>query len=661
MRGRNLWLTGALVLLTVVSYARVRECGFLAYDDDKFVTANPHVARGLSWAGMRWAFTADLVFDSPRADYWEPLVVLSRMADVELFGMRAGAHHLTNLVLHTASVVLLFFVLHGLTGARFRSAAVAAIFAVHPLHVESVAWVSERKDVLSGLLFMLTLAAYAAYVRSPSLGRRLLVATAFAFGLMAKPMLVTVPFVLLLLDLWPAGRLSRGALLVTEKTELFVLSAVSIAISLRTMAPLGPGGTSLSLASRVVNAVDAYGAYLGQSFWPAGLAVGYPHLGGTPSWPKLLLQAAVLIAVSVVVVRARVRRPYLLVGWCWFLGMLVPVIGLVQVGVQGRADRYMYLPLVGLSIAVVWWLGEVAATGVRWRRAVAVVAVTALAACAVLSWRQVGYWKDDLQLFSHAVRVLPGSPIAHSGLAVAWTRLGRPDEADAELREALALRPDLVVVRRSLAFLEVRRGRPEEGARLLEQGLAAASADPGAASELRVNLGFLRARQGRTGEAEVQYGEALKADPRQWAALYNWGNLLAAQGRLGEAEQKLRAARRLNPDDTGIANNLGLVLLLEGRAGAAVETLSDALRSFPDDARLLTSLGRALHAAGRDAEALARLRQAVAGAPQSAEAHYQLGQVLEATGLTEQALAHYRESLRLDPGDTQVRAALRGR
>jgi Flp pilus assembly protein TadD len=661
MRGKRWWIAGALVLLTVVSYAGVRDCGFLAYDDDKFVTANPHVARGLSWGGLRWALSADLVYDSPRADYWEPLVVLSRMADVQLFGMRAGAHHLTNLALHAASVVLLFWVLHGLTGAFWRSAIVAAIFGVHPLHVESVAWISERKDVLSGLLFMLTLAAYAAYVRSPSPGRRLLVAVAFAGGLMAKPMLVTVPFVLLLLDLWPAGRLSRGAALVAEKAELFVLSAVSIVISLRTMAPLSPGGRSLSLPGRIVNAVDACGSYLSQAFWPAGLAVGYPHVGHAPSWPRLLLQLAALAAVSVVVIRQRARRPYLLVGWCWFLGMLVPVIGLVQVGVQGRADRYMYLPLVGLSIGVVWWVAEAAAAGVRRRRVAAVVAATALAALAVLSWRQVGCWKDDFQLFSHAVRVLPGSPIAHNSLAVALTRLGRPDEAAAELREALRLGPGLVVVRRNLAFLEVRRGRVDEGVQVLEQGLAIVSGDGGAASELHLNLGFLRAQQGRTHDAEVQYAQAVRADPRQWGALYNWGNLLAGQGRLREAEDKLQAARRLNPDDAAIPNNLGLVLLLEGRAREAVETLSDGLRWFPDDARLHMSLGRALHASGRDTEALARLREAVSRAARSAEAHYQLGQVLEATGATEEALVHYREALRLDPGDAQARAALRGR
>ena len=661
MRGKRFWLAGALLLLTLVSYARVFECGFLAYDDDKFVTANPHVARGLTWSGLRWALAADLVFDSPRADYWEPLVALSRMADVELFGMRAGGHHLTNLVLHGASVVLLFWLLLGLTGALWRSAIVAAVFALHPLHVESVAWVSERKDVLSGLLFLLTLAAYAAYLRAPSPEKRLLVALVFALGLMAKPMLVTLPFVLLLLDVWPAGRLSLGAALVREKAELFALSAVSVAISLRTMAPLSSGGSALSLAGRLVNALDACVSYLAQAFWPAGLAIGYPHLGQVTSWPRLLLQAAALAAVSVVVLRDRARRPYLLVGWCWFLGMLVPVVGLVQVGIQGRADRYMYLPLIGLALAVVWRVGEWAAANGTRRRVAAVAAAGMTAALALLSWRQVGYWKDDLALFSHAVSVVPDSPIAHNGLAAALIRLGRTDEAARELREALRLRPDLVVVRRNLALLEVRRGRGDEGARILEQGLASVAGDGGDAAELHLSLGFLRAQEGRTREAEVLYGKAVQADPRQWAALYDWGNLLAAQGRLGDAEEKLQAARRLNPDDAGIANNLGLVLLLEGRAPAAVDALSDGNRWFPDDPRLLTSLGRALAASGRDAEALLRLREAVSSAPRSAEAHYQLGRVLEATRLTEEALAHYREAVRLDPGDAQALAALRGR
>ncbi len=653
-------LVGALVVLTLLAYGRVRECGFLAYDDDKFVTANPHVARGLQPASLRWALGADLLFDSPRVDYWEPLVALSRMADVQLFGMNPAAHHLTNLLLHTASVALLFTVLLALTGAVWRSALVAALFAVHPLHVESVAWVSERKDVLSGLLFMLALAAYAAYVRSPSTLRRCWLAIVFALGLMAKPMLVTVPFVLLLLDVWPAGRLARGFALLTEKAELFVLAALSIAISFRTMAPLQSGAGSLALGSRIANAVDAYAGYLAQTFWPARLAVGYPHVGATVPWSRLVACGALLAAVSLLVVWRWRRRPYLLVGWCWFLGMLVPVIGLVQVGTQGRADRYTYLPLVGLALAASWSLGALAARGAGWRRAVVASALAAVAALGVTTWRQVGYWRDDVQLFSHAVEVLPASPIAHAGLGAAWSRLGRPSEAAMELREALRLRPDLIVVRRNLAFLEARLGRPQEGERLLEQGLAAAAGAPGNASELHLNLGFLRAQLGRTREAEEEYAAAVRDDPRQWAALYDWANLQIRQGRLAAAEEKLQMARRLNPDDAGIANNLGLVLLLEGRVETAIEALSDGLRLFPDDPRLLTSLGRALHEAGRDAAALPYLRAAVALAPASAEAHYRLGRALAAGRRSEEARQEYREAVRLDPADAEARAALEG-
>lgn len=626
---RRLWLAAILLVLTVAAYEGVRQCSFLRYDDDLFVTANPHVQRGLTAASLRWAFEADLCYDSPNADYWAPVTVLSRLVDVQLFDMRPAGHHLTNLALHAANVVLLFGVLGMLTGALWRSAFVAAVLAVHPLHVESVAWVTERKDVLSGAFWMLTIGAYAIYVRSPGRGRGTALILTFALGLMAKPMLATLPFVLLLLDYWPLGRFGRPAALVREKWPLFLLSALSVGIS---VASNTQRLDTTPLGARVANMAVSYVAYLRQAVWPAGLAVGYPHVGDS-ALPVASVVACflVLALVSVLALRARARHPYLLVGWCWFLGTLVPVIGPVQVGVHGRADRFVYLPLIGVSLAVTWLAGRWADGATPRRVITGVVAVLALTTLLSVTRRQVRYWKDDLALFQHSVGAVPDSPIARSGLASALSQRGDLDGAERELREALRLRPDLAVAARNLAFLLAQRGRGDEAVGVIEQALRSGGRHgPAAASELHFALGLLKARGGRSAEAPAHYAAAVRADPRQWAALYNWGNLLAAEGRFAEAEAKYLEALRYNRDDANLVNNLGLVCLGQGRVDAAVRWLREAVRSFPENALVRTSLGRALTAAGRREEAVAELREAVRLAPQSAEARFRLAEAQKA-------------------------------
>jgi Flp pilus assembly protein TadD len=576
-----------LVLLTIAAYEGVRRCDFLHYDDNLFVTENPIVRQGLTWRGVRWAITADLLYDSHLADYWAPVTVLSRMLDVSVFGVRPAGHHLTNLLLHCLNVVLAFLVFNRLTGAVWPSAFVAAVLAVHPLHVESVAWVSERKDMLSGAFWMLTIGAYAGYARSPGRRRMAVVAAFLALGLMAKPMLVTLPFVLLVLDYWPLGRWHLGRRLISEKWPLFLLAAASVVISL--LPNLGTKTLdALPLGARAANALDAYVAYLQQAFWPTHLALGYPHSEGSLPVARLVLCVVVLGLVSALAIAERTRRPYLLVGWLWFVGALVPVIGLVQSGSHGRADRYMYIPLMGISLAVAWLAAEWAGRVPRGPAVLAVLGTMAILALAGLTRRQVAYWTDDLALWSHSVEVEPRSAIAHNGLASALARKGDLARAESEFREALRLKPDFMWVRITLATLLAQLGRAPEGALLLEEGFA--NAPP---TRFSFERGLLRARQGRGPEAADYYAQALAENPAHRAALYNWGNLLAAAGRFEEAAVKYAAAARLDPDDGDVANNFGMALVLQGRADAAVQGLSEAVDFDPENGLLRASLARA--------------------------------------------------------------------
>jgi protein O-mannosyl-transferase len=496
-----------LLALTLVAYAGVLRCGFVGFDDDLLVYRNPHLSGGLSWAGVRFAFGADLLFDSPNADYWTPLTVLSRLVDVELFGLDAAGHHATNVLLHAGVVVLLFNLLASLTGAVGRSAFVAALMAVHPLHVESVAWVTERKDVLSGVFFVLTLSAYARYARSPTPARLALVAVALALGLLCKPMLITTPFVLVLLDLWPLGRLApgpaaRAALprLLAEKWPLFLLSAASVAA---TFVPLRAGGRltdldALPYGARIGNALLAYWVYVRQTFWPHPLAVPYPHPGRVPL-PGAIAAAVGLAAVTPVAVRGVRARPWLLVGWLWFLGMLVPVSGLVQSGEHSHADRYMYLPSIGLSVVIAWGVAE-GLEALRAPRLAPVLALVAVAACVPLTRRQVRYWESTVSLFSHSVAVTTGNAVAHRNLAAGLALQGDLDGGEREYREALKIQSDSTAARAGLGVLLLRRGRLQEA--LSEQQLALAEKP---SAEAYFNLGAVEARLGHGAEAEAHY------------------------------------------------------------------------------------------------------------------------------------------------------------
>ena len=522
----RLWLlTGLLLLLTVVLYWPSLHHGFVSYDDTDYVTKNPHVATGLSLVNMRWALS------SGYAANWHPITWLSHMLDVQLFGLTPSGHHLTSLVLHAMNASLLFAWLRRLTGATWRSLCVAVLFVVHPLRVESVAWVAERKDLLSGLFGFLSLMAYTRYARGLAMesssafdlpevaGRRSwpagffwgLSLLFFALGLMSKPMLVSWPLVMLLLDFWPLARVSSKNIwrLVLEKVPFFALavgsSLVTMVVQKHGHAQYLIGG--LSLGARIGNALISYCRYLGAQVWPVDLAVFYPH---PLTWPmgKVLLASAGLLGISAVSYSLRRRCPYVLMGWLWYLLTLAPVIGLIQVGGQAMADRYTYLPSVGLLIPAIWGMYDLTRDWTGHRVLLSAMGLVSVAICLVLTRQQLGYWKDSETLFWHAIDVTENNYIAHSNLGDDLFRRGRIDEASEQFEEAISIKPDF--------------------------------------APAHCNLGAAFASRGQLNQAISEYREAIRLKP-DWPPPYNnLGIALARLGRMDEAEACYQQAVRLN-------------------------------------------------------------------------------------------------------------------
>lgn len=514
-----------------------------AFDDSIYVLGNPHVRGGINLASLRWAFTTTY------AGFWHPLTWVSHLIDVELFGMNPAGHHATNVLLHALNALLLFHVLRRATGSTWRSALAVALFAVHPLRAESVAWVAERKDLLSAFFFSTTLAAYLTYAEKPGVGRYGLVMASFTLGLMSKPMVVTLPFVLLLLDYWPLGRAAAPGWgwrrLVVEKLPLLLLVVVASAVAYGAQAEYGAvsGAAQYPLPVRLMNAAYSYAMYLRKTVWPGDLAAFYPHPGfGLSRWAALA-SALALGAATLVVVRRRGAQPYLPVGWLWFAGMLVPVIGIVQLGDMGMADRFTYLPHVGLFLALSWSFAAVTRRLRLPARASAAISGGAILALAALCVHQVGYWRDDSTLFLHALEVTEGNPLAHNNLAHAFLERGELSEAEPHLREAIRLDPTYV--------------------------------------DAYLNLGRLYALAGRAGEAEDFFRRTLQLDSRNALAQYNWGTLLAEGGDSRGAEEHLRAAVRLDPLLAPARFNLGVLLASTGRVGEARAQLEDLLRLDP--------------------------------------------------------------------------------
>jgi tetratricopeptide (TPR) repeat protein len=559
----------ALALATVAVLARSAACGFVNYDDQTYVTRNPRVQVGLTAAGVRWALTT---FD---ASNWHPLTWLSLQADAALYGLDPRGYHLSNVLLHAAASALLFLCFARMTGALGTSLFMAALFAWHPAHVESVAWVAERKDVLSGLFAMLSLWSYARYTARPSLAPYLGVAGALALGMMAKPMLVTWPFVLMLLDRWPLARTAT----VREKLPLMGLAAGSALVTLWAQAQGGAVRTleSFPLTMRIANALLAYTGYLRHLFWPRHLAAFYPAQPHQVGEFSVLAAALVLAGVTLLVLAQWRPRPYLAVGWLWYVGMLVPVTGLVQVGEQAMADRYTYLPFVGLFIMAAWAGAEVAAAVRLPRPAVGFAATAVVFACRIAAASQVETWRDSVTLWTHALEVTGPNATASHSLGEALMERAQYESARIRLAEAARMNPRNELTHYNLGIALTELGRKEEALREFQIALRLNPRN----ADVYYNLGIFHDRLGERDRARPLYEEAIRLRPEYWQAHINLGADLFHEGRLDDARGHFERALQIKRPCPQALDWLGTIHARLGELPEAVHCYEDALRADP--------------------------------------------------------------------------------
>jgi len=615
----------ALALATIVAFEQVRLNKFVNYDDHYYVTENQQVQAGITGESVFWAFT------TTHAGNWHPLTWLSHMLDCQLFELNPMWHHLTSLLLHMANTLLLFWVLKRMTSAVWASAFVAAAFALHPLHVESVAWVAERKDVLSGFFWFLTMAAYVRYAERPSVGRYSLVILGLCLGLMAKPMLVTLPFVLLLLDYWPLGRLRWGSQsdteaspesesvkvsyqkasvlsLIGEKIPLFILAAVSSVITFIVQQSGGAvrSWESFSLNIRISNALVSYISYIIKMIYPSRLAVLYPHPGDSlPIWQPIVC-LVIVAAVSAGIIYIGRRRRYLVTGWLWYIGTLLPVIGLVQVGAQAMADRYTYLPSIGFFIMVAWGAAEL---GAKWRYrkiGAEIGAGIVLTMLLIFTRIQVRHWRSSLTLFGHTLEVTENNYIMHNYYGRALRQNGRVDEAIKEIRESLRLNPNYCDAHNNLGIALQARGKDEEAERQFRKALRL---NPDY-NKAHVNLGIMLAKQQKPDEAIKHFFKAIELNPSNAKAHHNLGQAFFSKGNIPGAIKHYRESLRLNPDGAASLNGLGWILATnkggEFRDGAEAVRLAKRACELTNykDPETLNTLAAAYAEVGRFTEAV---------------------------------------------------------
>lgn len=656
----------ALAGVTWTVFGQTLRHDFINYDDNLYIYENPNVVSGLTRPAILWAFT------HAHAGNWHPLTSLSHMLDCQMFGLNAGGHHFTNVLLHTLAVVLLFLFLQKVTGAPWRSAFVAAVFAVHPLRVESVAWIAERKDVLSGVFFMLTLLAYARYVSGErSLLRYLLVAFFFALGLMAKPMLVTLPLILLLLDYWPLCRFGSHSLgndanfarrstfsrLVAEKIPLFLLSLLSSFLTWWAQQAFMRSTREIPLVLRAENAIVSYVRYLRQLLWPADLAPFYPYPQATLPLLLVIAAAVLLVAISAVVLCYGRKRPYLITGWGWYLIMLLPVIGLVQVGEQALADRYTYLPQIGIVLAITWTAAD-ATAGIRQLQRF--VAFTAVAITVTLAWcacHQTRYWRNSESLWLQTLAVTEKNDLAHNNLGSVWLKSGRVDDAIREYQAALKVTPESPVARNNLGSAFLKQGKVAEAIQEFRRVL---SRDPQSITG-RFNLAAALLRSGRATEAVAEYERVLAIKPDFAQGHLALGHALMRAERLADAIAQFKIAVQLQPGYAHARNSLATAFAAKHQWGEAIRCWREALEIDPNNVAAQSGLAWTLATAPdptlrNGAEALAisqRLSQTTeASNPMIlrvlAAAYAEAGRFPEAIETTERGIALATSQYRSD-------------
>jgi len=650
-------ISAGLAAMVLLVFGQTLHNGFINYDDILYVTANPQVTHGFTWAGIKWAFTS-----VRPAGLWLPLTWLSYMSDSQLYGMNAGGFHFTNTLLHAATAVLLFLLLNQMTGTLWRSAFAAAIFAVHPLRVESVAWVAERKDTLSGFFFMLTLLMYVQYVRGGARcwSRPYLLMIIFALmGLMAKPMLVTLPCVLLLLDYWPLQRFtfqsSPGVFrpLLVEKLPLFVLAAAASVLAFSSQKS-GNAMFPAPFGLRLENTLVSHGIYFIKMFWPEHLAVLYPYPLHIPRW-DVVAGAALLLGGTLAVIMLRRRFPWLLFGWFWHVCMLAPVIGIVQVGGQAMADRFTYLPQIGLCVALAWGINAFATAWRVPRIALGMLAgitITVLMACSI---HQISYWRDSESLWMHTLACTPPNSIAQFELGLALDVDGRRGEAIEHYRQALKIDPDYSSALTCLGHALFEEGRFDEAVDCMNRAI---QVQPGDFQDYNI-LGTALAKEGKAVEAINAYRKALELQPDNPEVCFHLAELLAAQGQFEEAITQYQEVVRLKPDYVTAHYHLAVLLASHSRLDAAAQEFQTVIQLDPNYTNAYGNLANVLMGQGKLDEAITQYQQTVEMAPGSAQAHFRLGEALEKKGRTADAIEQFRDTLQLNPNHQDAKNHLR--
>ena len=631
-RRRGLAYAG-LTLLTLALYFPALQHGFIAYDDQQYVTKNPQVQAGLTWAGLKWAFGF-------HAGNWHPLTWLSHMLDCQLYGAKAGGHHLSNVLLHWANALLLLSVWHRLTQAFWPSVAVAALFAWHPLHVESVAWVAERKDLLCAFFWLLTLECYLRYVTQKSLARYLAVAGSFGLCLMAKPMGVTLPFVLLLLDYWPLQRAVSGRRLVVEKIPLLALAALTCGLTLAAQEMAVVSTAGLPVAPRLEHTVIAYQHYLTALFWPRNLAVYYPYERVLAA-PTICVAIVVLGLITVLALKNFRRRPYLLMGWLWFLGTLVPVIGLVQVGDQAWADRYAYLPSIGLFISVVWLAVEF----IRRPLVLKIIALAVAVGLFGLTAQQLGYWQNTRTLFTHANQVTRENYLAVTVLGSELAKAGKFNEAIPYYQTALRYKPGFPEAQFFLGNALDEQGHYAEAVAEYQKALWFRPTQ----EQTHIFLGIALGKQKKYDEASTHYLAALQLNPDSAVTHNNLARIYHTQGRLAEAIHHYEIALQLDPQLALAQNNLGILQLQQGELVQGTRHLRAAQRLQPDNLETQFNLALALNQTGEWREAAELFKQTQATQVANPKAHYEYATALAHLQRPREALSEYAASLLQQP------------
>jgi protein O-mannosyl-transferase len=637
-----------IITATLIAYSGIYKNGFVDFDDNIYITGNTHIKQGLSRDAAAWAFTSFYAYN------WHPLTWLSHQLDVTLFGLAPAGHHAVGLLLHVLAALLLFGFLRSVTGTLWASVFVAALFALHPLHVESVAWASERKNVLSAFFWFATLGAYACYAKKTGAGRYGVMLALFALGLMAKPMLVTLPIVLVLLDYWPLERFTYGfkslPRLLIEKLPLFALALASSIPTIIAQKEAIITLVKVSPGERLINAIVSYGVYLLQTIWPARLAVFYPFPPHPQVFPAIAL-LCFLVVLTLVVLRYGKRHPYLVTGWFWYLITLIPVIGIVQVGGQAHADRYTYIPLIGIFIIIAWSI-RTAALRLRndQNRLISAAVVLLLLLLAGKTFYQVQIWKNDESLFIHAQTVTRNNYVALNNLGLYYDQTGRQDKALELFKAALTIKPDFAETQSNLGDLLRRTGHADEAMTYYRKALVI---NPHLAI-VHINLGIELAKTGKTDEAVEHYLKAIELDKENAAPYYNLGNLLAGTGRFDEAASYFRKACALAPDSCEFHNNLGIMLVRTGHVDEAISEYRQALKLKPDYADAYNNLGILFTVINRTDEAIAAYRKSLALDPKNGSSYNNLGYVLLHAGKVQEASDLFRKAIQLVPGDSRI-------